>query len=124
MLALAILGIMLWLAAASARVLYAKIAIRSEIDSLKKEIEEMESRNNELAFLVKLFEDPKVIELEAKRRLNLKKSGEEVAVILRDKSDESQNIVQKTDDVVEDSVHKDKEPSNILKWWEYITGNN
>lgn len=119
---IALVAITIWLGVASAKVLYAKITVRSEIDSLKREIEEMEQGNNELASLVDLFQNPEVIELEAKRRLNLKKPGEEVAVILRDKNDESQNIVRKSEVVVKnDEDSENKEPSNALKWWRYIT---
>ena len=102
--------------------LYAKIVVRNEIEGLKQEIEKIEQKNKELASLIELFKDPDIIELEAKRRLNLKKHGEEVVVILRDKNDESQNIVHKREVVVEDDIEiSDKEPPNPLKWWAYIT---
>lgn len=118
-----LLGAVLWLAGESAKVIYAKVTARKEVDNLKREIEEMERRNSELSSLMSLFNDPEIVELEAKRRLNLKKPGEKVAVVLRDKDDEPQNIIQTKEDVAEGSVLKDKEPPNILKWWAYITRN-
>ena len=119
---LALVGITIWLGISSVKVLYAKIVVRNEIEGLKQEIEKIEQKNKELASLIELFKDPDIIELEAKRRLNLKKHGEEVVVILRDKNDESQNIVHKREVVAEDDIEiSDKEPPNPLKWWAYIT---
>ena len=107
---------------------YRRHQVQVEIDSLKQEIIALENRNTGLTSIIGSFENPKNIELEAKRRLNLKKPGENVVVILRDKDNESQNIVRGGNFVDEgqDLGYSEKETSargagNPLKWWRYIT---
>lgn len=120
---LLILGVLTaWLGFATAKEVYKNYEAKRGVDKLKDEIQALEKKNLDLASLIDSFSDPEIIELEAKRRLNLKKPGEEVAVILRDKNDELQNIVQDQGSVMEDSATpEDKEPSNPIKWWRYIT---
>lgn len=107
---------------------YRRHQVQVEIDSLKKEIMAFENRNTGLASIIGSFENPKNIELEAKRRLNLKKPGENVVVILRDKDNEAQNIVRGGNfiDEKQDLGYSENETStrgagNPLKWWRYIT---
>jgi len=90
---------------------------------LSYEIIELEQKNTDLISLIDSFSDPDTVELEAKRRLNLKKAGEEVVVILRDKNDKSQNIVQaeEPDQTEGDSGSSNNFTSNAIKWWGYIT---
>ena len=83
-----------WLGYSVAKEAYRKHQIQQEIEVLREEILGLENRNSDLSSLLDSFGDSKNVELEAKRRLNLKKPGEEVAVILRDKNSEEQNIVQ------------------------------
>jgi hypothetical protein len=99
--------------------------VKKEIDKLSQEILDLEQKNSNLVSLIDSFQDPDTVELEAKRRLNLKKPGEEVAVILTDKKDEPQNIVNQHQDGIDSSVEKsndrDASSSNVVKWWGYIT---
>lgn len=117
----------IWLGYSVVKEAYRKHQVRAEIESLKQEIMELEKKNSSLSSFVDSFQDPENIELEAKKRLNLKKPGEEVAVILRGKDSEEQNIVQGID-----LSQKEGElvplrgitrgGINPLKWWQYITG--
>lgn len=132
-----ILGaITLWLGVSVAKEAYQKYQVDKEIAHLRQEILELENKNNDFASLLDSFQDPSTVELAAKRRLNLKKPGEEVAVILRspasyglgrDKSDASQNLVQGPDVPHEDVAGEPQAANpprlgNPLKWWLYITG--
>ncbi|MFY9457641.1 MAG: septum formation initiator family protein [Candidatus Spechtbacterales bacterium] len=122
---LLILGLLTaWLGYSVAKEAYRKHQVEREIQALKQEILELERKNIDLSSILDSFGDPKNIELEAKRRLNLKSPGEEVAVILRDKNDESQNIVRnyinENDSAVKDEG-KENALLNPLKWWQYIT---
>ena len=121
LLVLALLTI--WLGWSAAKEAYKKHQVKKEIDKLSQEILDLEQKNSNLVSLIDSFQDPDTVELEAKRRLNLKKQGEEVAVILRDKNDEPQNIVQQ--DEIDSSETKltdlDSSLSNVMKWWGYIT---
>jgi cell division protein FtsL len=114
-----------WLGYSAAKESYRKHQVQKEIDTLRAEILELERKNIDLSSILNSFGDPQSVELEAKRRLNLKSPGEEVAVILRGKNDESQNIVRDYGD--ENYVGKDESeknsPQNPSKWWKYIMGN-
>lgn len=125
---LLILGaVTVWLGASVAKEAYRKHQVQEEIARLKAEVIALEAKKTNLASLIDSFHDTATIELEAKKRLNLKKPGEEVAVILRDKNDEAENIVQATGDTAKDSVSAELNQDtkswldNPLKWWTYIT---
>jgi|GEM_PF-1976234 cell division protein FtsB len=115
-----------WLGYSVAKEAYRKHQIQQEIEVLREEILGLENRNSDLSSLLDSFGDSKNVELEAKRRLNLKKPGEEVAVILRDKNSEEQNIVQGGDVSQQDTDSESEADEqaileNPLKWWQYIT---
>ena len=114
----------IWLGASVAKEAYKKHQVKKEIEILSQEILNLEQKNSNLISLIDSFQDSDTVELEAKRRLNLKKQGEEVAVILRDKKDEPQNIVQQDeiDSFEAKLIEQDASQSNVLKWWRYITG--
>lgn len=118
-------AITVWLGVSWGQEIYRKHQVREEIEKLKAEVIAFEARNSNLASLIDSFDDPQVVELEAKKRLNLRKPGEEVAVILRDKNDESQNIVQRKDEsvLIDAGEENASKPSNAMKWWRYITSN-
>ena len=116
-----------WLGISVAKEMYQKHQVNKEIAHLQQEILDLTNKNNDLASFLDLFDDPNTVELEAKRRLNLKKPGEKVVVILRDKNNESQNIVQSGSDISHQGASDESEIdesawlANPLKWWQYIT---
>jgi len=125
---LLILGaVTVWLGASVGKEAYRKHQVQEEIARLKADVIALEAKKTNLASLIDSFNDTATIELEAKKRLNLKKPGEEVAVILRDKNDEAENIVQATGKTAKVSVSEELNQDtkswldNPLKWWTYIT---
>jgi len=118
-----------WLGLSVTKEMLRKHEFRQEIAKLQQEILELEQKNNSLSSFVDSFQDLDVIELEAKKRLNLKKAGEEVAVILRGKDDESNVLEQVLYEENEASLSTPDEDmrlsilDNPMKWWEYITSN-
>ncbi len=123
---LLILGaVTVWLGVSVAKETYRKHQIQQEIAELKAEITALEDKNSSLASLIDSFNDPSTIEAEAKKRLNLKKPGEEVAVILRDKNDAAQNIVKGKNEISAPNGSDDSASSSLfdnpVKWWQYIT---
>lgn len=122
---LLILGVLtVWLGYSVVKEAYRKHLVRREIETLKQEILELERKNSDLSSILDSFGEPRTVELEARKRLNLKSPGEEVAVILRDKNDESQNIVRNYRDGNDEGgkdESEEKSLENPLKWWQYIT---
>lgn len=58
--------------------------INKEIDDFKKEITALDNKNLGLKSLVSYWESDQAVEEQARRNLNLKKSGEELVVIKND----------------------------------------
>ena len=121
----ALVVLIAWLGLAVGKEAYRKQHVADEINRVRQEIASIEERNYDLAALIESFKDPQVVEREAKRRLNLKRPGEEVVVILRDKSEEY-NIVRDTPEASKPRAAIFEQESgnlaNLLKWWQYITG--
>lgn len=122
-------GITLWLGYLAAEEMHERYKIKQEITRLKEEIITLERKNNDLASLINSFDDPETIELEAKKRLNLKKPGEEVAVIVGNDEEELGGDTGNSKDAIlvstlvntEDSgSDKDGDVSNPIKWWRYV----
>jgi len=124
-------GLTVWLGVLVAKEAYRKHEVRQEIARLKADIVQTQKKNDNLTSILDSLEDPSTVELEAKKRLNLQKPGEEVAVILRDTNDESQNIIEsnnidtgyadeggRNQDVTDEAG---KKLANPIKWWKYIT---
>lgn len=133
---LCILGaITVWLGISVVKEAYRKHEVGEELSRLKIEITELEQKNSNFSALINSLKDSQTRELEAKRRLNLKRPGEEVAVILRNQNDEPQNIVKAGGE----GSSNELDPSflssrmtgrpgaptavgaNPIKWWRYIT---
>jgi len=74
--------------------------LNSRIENLKKEIEELEKKNRELQAGLSQLEGEAYLEKEARERLNLKKPGENVVVVLppkegEEKPEKSKNFWEK-----------------------------
>lgn len=118
-------GITLWLGYLAAEEMHERYKVKLEITRLKEEIVTLEKKNNDLSSLINSFEDPAIIELEAKKRLNLKKPGEEVAVIVGGNDDGANiNITDNREaEIISSETSQEKkenEEPNVLKWWRYI----
>lgn len=119
-------GVTLWLGYLAAEEMHERYKIKQEITRLKEEITTLEKKNGDLASLISSFDDADVIELEAKKRLNLKKPGEEVAVVVGGSDDDaSTNITDSNEsEIIRSETSQEKRESedpNVLKWWKYIT---
>ncbi|MDX1607916.1 MAG: septum formation initiator family protein [Candidatus Spechtbacterales bacterium] len=87
------------------------IALSSELGELKADVAALEEENMRIREEVDSFSDPSTIDKEARERLNLKKEGEKVVVILPSEKDDPQESV---------AVEEKNEQKNIwdkLKAW-------
>ena len=100
--------------------LYQNYQIRREMAILDKTIEDLNHKNNELKFSEKKLTDPDFIEREAKVKLNLKKEGEEVVVLVDDPYSLNNGDGDKKSGAKEsESVAN----TNVKKWIDLIFGN-
>lgn len=92
---------------------YRDYQIEREIDSLKKEIDTLDKNNYQLSKLVEYYNTDQFKEMEARKRLNLKKEGESLVI-----------IKQSGEDLKKTSEKEEKENvenlPNYMKWWNYF----
>lgn len=84
--------------------------VEQEINDVKKEISDFESKNQELKEMINYLQSDQSLEEQARLNLNLKKPGETVVVINEKKI--AANAVSPSDET--------KDFSNLKKWWYYF----
>lgn len=87
--------------------------IDAEIKKIEEEAKRLEAKNLEILDLVKQLEDSDFLEKEARLKLGLQKSGEQVVVI---------NRVEQDVQVAGEGADLDPE-NNPVKWWYYFFRN-
>ena len=91
---------------------YLEHQIQKEINSLQKEIDHFEKNNYKLSLLAEYYKTEEYKELEARKRLNMKKDGENVVIIRQLDSD--------FDGALADQDDRNKNIPNYVKWWNYF----
>ncbi|KKU18982.1 MAG: Cell division protein FtsL [Candidatus Azambacteria bacterium GW2011_GWA2_45_90] len=125
-----LLVILLILGSSLGREFYRKYRLQKEFDSLKLEIDKLENKNQDLASMLEYLNKESNLEKEARRRLNLKKPGENVVVIVPPESEPRPENKSSADNPSPDSKPESKiadvsgEPKNrnLSKWWNYFFG--
>jgi cell division protein FtsB len=84
--------------------------IEKEIEDVKQEISDYESKNQELQEIITYLESDQSLEEQARLNLNLKKPGETVIVVEEDKN------LKKEFNLSENS----QATSHFSKWWQYF----
>ena len=117
-------GLTLWLGASAGRRAYQAYTLQRELARVQLEAGDLEQKNAATAILLDSFQDPKKLELEIKKRLFMKKPGEEVAVIVRDQKEELSGAQPSSRTIDATSNHREDQEaqklSNPIKWWRYI----
>lgn len=110
-------ALVLVLGAATARESYQGWKVDSEIRAMEAQADELEGRNGKLRELARVLQSPERMEVEARARLGLKQSGENVAVLsgLVATSTWQSAVVL---DVVEDRPNVER--SNPERWLYYF----
>ncbi len=110
-----------WVAVSTGRAVWRKLQIEREISALKRNIAEMEQKNEELLARLDYFKSEENLEKEARSQLNVKRPGEKVVVIVgkenRDSAKESGGNSGAANAAGENNL------SNPLKWWRYFFNN-
>jgi len=95
-----------------------KREVEAEIKKLKNENISLEEKKSELGNLLDYFQDKSFIEKEARRRLNLQKSGEKAVIIVdkREKEDMSASATESSEKLMNNSGSL----INPRKWLNFI----
>jgi hypothetical protein len=95
--------------------------LKQAVQASKDEVTALKRRNEKLGLLLGFYDTPEYQEVEAKRRLGLKRP-DETAVLVNGLPANS------LADTLEDFVYREPEPiqppseTNLQKWWKYIRG--
>lgn len=87
--------------------------LHAEVSGLEQEISALDEKNVELRAQIDNFQDPSTIDKEARKRLNLKKDGEEVVIILPPQGEK--NI--ETTEEAEQKTQKQNSFWQVIKSW-------
>jgi cell division protein FtsB len=108
--------VLIFLTVNAGRESYNRYQLSKEISRLEMEKKQIEKRNSYLAGLMNYYKDESYLEEQARLKLNLKKSGENVVVIER--SRDKNGINEEVGGT--ESPALEKETANYWKWWEYF----
>lgn len=94
--------------------------INKETAELLSQVEHLEKSNKELADLISYFNSADFVEEEARTKLDLRKEGENVAIISKNSHLEivSNNIANNSSQKIENNAQQEK--SNPSKWFNYF----
>lgn len=92
---------------------YREYKIKEEIDLLKKEIDSLEKDNYKLSQFIEYYQTDEYKELEIRKRFNMKKEGEKVAVI-KPVGDVLGSFSAEQENNTENNL------PNYIKWWNYF----
>jgi len=97
--------------------LYYRYEVKGDLDKLNTEIADLNKQKNDLSQLIDYYKNESNLEKEARVRLNLKKEGEKVVIILPQATstgENSETISQFSDDI--------RNLPNYKQWWHYFFG--
>ncbi|KKQ92942.1 MAG: hypothetical protein UT16_C0001G0008 [Candidatus Azambacteria bacterium GW2011_GWA2_39_10] len=95
--------------------LYYRYEVKGELDKLNAEIANLNKQKNDLNQLVDYYRNESNLEKEARVRLNLKKEGEKVVIILPQATSTNGN----KEEITEVSENMENLP-NYKQWWHYF----
>lgn len=90
--------------------------IREEINRLKSEAGELESKKIETLEILKYVKSPEFIEEKARTEFNMQKEGERL-VVIKDLGEAPSSSGLVNDKMIESNIF-----SNPIKWWNLFTG--
>jgi len=116
-----------WVGLVSIKAYYKKSQLDQEISSLKSQIGKLDKQDQDLSQLIKYFNNQNSLEKEAKDKLNLKKSDENVVMVpegqLNQQAAASQELSSTTASGILGNSQSVKEAeNNLIKWWKYLFG--
>lgn len=105
------------------RLILRNYELKERIRASKVEVERLEQRNKKLSLLLSYYQSTSYQEVEARRRLGLKRPDEKAYAI------KGITLPENVGSELETTIYKDAEvtpvtpPSNISAWWRYFSGN-
>jgi cell division protein FtsB len=96
--------------------------LNQRVEEVRQDVKEAEARNEKLKLLLAYYQTPEYQEIEARRRLGLKKP-EETALVVKGAQVPQESLDQFEDVLYQDLQAPAPEPqSNFSQWLEYFSG--
>ena len=99
--------------------LYYRYEVKGELDKLNNEINVLNEQKEGLSNLLDYYKNESNLEKEARVRLNLKKEGEKVVIIL---PTTTSTVTNEDGKVISRSSINKKDLPNYMQWWYYFIG--
>lgn len=113
----------IWIGLVSVRAYYKKYQLDQEITALKFQIGKLDKQDQDLSQLLKYFDSSNYLEIEAKDKLNLKKSDESVVMVPEAAISQELATQQATSGVGQSfATQPSVAENNLIKWWNYLFG--
>ncbi len=116
----------IWVVLICLKITSKRYQMAREINNINQEIERLKQNNQNLTALIESFNNQSFLEKEAKRRLNLRKEGEEVVILPKNEFSDNQTTTPETNSASlagssnQNQVVDNKEEPNFQKWWRYF----
>lgn len=94
--------------------------LQKRVETVRTEVSQMQTRNEKLRLILSYYQTPAYQEIEARRRLQVKKPEETMLIV------KGLELSAKELNLLEDAVYqeattpKTKDKTNFEKWWEYL----
>lgn len=103
------------------RSIWKNYQINREIANIEAEIESLKTKNSALKNLILYYQTDTFKELEARKKLGLKKSDEKVIIIPENDGQTKKNEEELFEKGQTQNSQIEKKP-NYVKWWYFVTG--
>ena len=116
----------IWVVLICLKITSKRYQMAKEIFNIQQQISQLKKENQDLSVAIESFNNPSFLEKEAKRRLNLRKEGEEVVILPKNEFSDNQTTTPETNSASlagssnQNQVVDNKEEPNFQKWWRYF----
>ncbi|KKR03719.1 MAG: hypothetical protein UT31_C0011G0001 [Parcubacteria group bacterium GW2011_GWF2_39_13b] len=119
----------IWVVLICLKITSKRYQMAKEIFNIQQQISQLKKENQDLSVAIESFNNPSFLEKEAKRRLNLRKEGEEVVILPKNEFSDNQTTTQanlenngqdQAGEGENNGQADNKEESNLAKWWRYF----
>lgn len=98
---------------------YRKYQIQKEISAMEEEIKKIDSKNQDMSKMIEYFKSEAFLEVEARKKLNMKKPEEKVVIFTDDINKETIDTQTPQPNTNQESA-PEAELANYQKWWGYF----
>lgn len=112
-LGVAAIAILIGLGVAAGKETYRRVLLEREIAAVETELQNLKNQKEELKRKIAYLQDPRNVEREAKTRLNLKRPGEEVILVVKKAASANAAVLGE--------APPESFAAGVRAWWDFFT---